>query len=327
MLICRACGKDASLYMKSWRRKNGKIDRRCSYCGSKLKPIEDVSSHLNKYLSVDNCVKSKKYCDDKSYKKILFLSDLHCGAKSGLTPPEYFVNNYDRKWREIQEESWEFFSETINNIGYVDAVVVNGDAIDGKGSKSGGTELITTDLFKQVDITKRCLEEVVSNKYYFTYGTRYHVGSNGDDFEVLLADKFDSTINSHLWLDVNCCVFDIKHKISGTSVLPSRPSGLIKEFQWNREWVSIHGEPKGDVFIRGHVHSLISVTDHNNFLGMTLPALQVADTKFGSRECSGTVNFGFVLFEVPNNYKTINDLKYTVYQKNLESTRSKSFTL
>ena len=257
----------------------------------------------------------------------MLLGDLHCGAKSGLTPPEYWVNPYDKRWRSIQEESWNFYSDTMNKIGYVDAVVVNGDSIDGKGTKSGGTELITTDLFEQVKIATRCLEEIDSNNYYFTYGTNYHISNNGDDFEVCLADNFNAVIKNHLWLDINGCVFDIKHKIGGSSVLSSRVSNLIKEFQWNREWVNINGAPKSDVFIRSHVHYHMSVKDPNSFLGMTLPALQSPNTKFGARECMGTVHFGCVLFEIPKDFKDVDDLKFTVYKKHLESVKSKSIKL
>lgn len=72
MLICRDCGKDASLYMKSWRRndRKGKVDYRCSFCGSKFKPVEDEQDYHTEYI--------QKY-DNRTteYKNILVIGDLH----------------------------------------------------------------------------------------------------------------------------------------------------------------------------------------------------------------------------------------------------------
>ena len=329
MLVCPVCNNNWIDNGNQWVRDNGKCDYRCSNCGSKRKPVEIVLGSSN-FVTVDN--PEKVICNAlpelkkkvKKIKKVLFIGDTHCGHKSGLTPPEWFVNPHNKKRYAIQKESWEWFSETINKIGPVDACVCNGDMIDGKGKRSGGSELITSDLFKQVKIAKRCLESIDTDTFYFTYGTDYHVGNDGDDFELSLAEEFYAPIKDHLWLDVNGCVFDIKHKISGSSVLQSRVGALIKEYLWNREWNNINGAPKADVFIRSHVHYHMSVKDPNSFLGMTLPALQVADTKFGGRQCSGTVHYGMVLFEVPWDYTDVDDLKFTVYKKHLKSTESKS---
>ena len=260
-------------------------------------------------------------------KKLLIISDLHCGHKSGLTPPEWFCNESNKNRRRIQEESWSWFKETVNEIGFVDVVVSNGDNIDGKGFKSGGTELITSDLFKQIKITERCIDEIDFNKIFFTYGTTYHVSSNGDDFEISLADKFNTVIKDHLWLDINGCVFDFKHKVSSSSVFSGRATALLKEVLWNREWAATGESPKADVFIRSHVHYHTSVTDNNKYLAMSTPALQVADTKFGGRECSGVVDFGVILIEIPGDFKNVNDLNVKVHTKNLESIESKSIII
>ena len=45
----------------------------------------------------------------------------------------------------------------LKEVGPVDILVVNGDAIDGHGKKSNGSELLTTDLLQQVDIAVECL--------------------------------------------------------------------------------------------------------------------------------------------------------------------------
>ena len=227
----------------------------------------------------------------------------------------------------MEKECWEFYATTIESIGHVDVVVLNGDAIDGKGTRSGGSELITNDLFQQVKIAKKCIEEISYDKFYMTYGTPYHVSSEGNDFEINLAESLNGVVKDHLWLDVNGCVFDIKHKIGGSSILASRVGALVKEYQWNNEWYKINGAPKANIFIRSHVHYHMSVCDPSIFLGMTTPALQAADTKFGGRQCSGTVHFGMILFEVEEDYNSIDDVSFKVYKKHLKSTQSKSIII
>jgi hypothetical protein len=264
---------------------------------------------------------------DDNNKRILIISDLHCGHKAGLTPPEFWVNEHDAATNRLERECWEFYSNTLKQIGDVDVVVLNGDAIDGKGKRSGGSELLTTDLFIQSKIVRRCVEEINFNKFFMTYGTPYHVSSDGDDFEISIAEYFGGVIKDHLWLDVNGCVIDFKHKISGSSVLSSRVSALIKEYQWNREWSKINGAPEADVFIRSHVHYHMSVKDPNTFFGATTPALQAPDTKYGGRQCSGTVHFVMMLLEVPCNYHNVDDITIKIYKKQLTSTKSKSIII
>lgn len=342
MLICPKCEVSWLKYGNQWYRENGKCDYRCGNCGSKRKPVEDndyiileEDSERSTDEIIDSCFRRQEViCNalpelkkNKGIKRFIFIGDIHAGHKSGLTPPEYYVNPYNEKRYSIQKESWEWYANTLSEIGPVDGCVGNGDLIDGKGKRSGGTEQITSDLFKQVKIAKRCLDEVQTDNYFFTYGTPYHGSNDGDDFELSLAEEFNAPIKDHMWLDINGCVFDIKHKIGGSSILASRVNALIKEYQWNNEWYKINGAPQADVFVRSHVHYCDAVTDFSNFYGMTLPALQVADTKYGGRQCSGTVDFGFVLFEIPEDYSTITDVKVTVYKKQLESTRSRSIKL
>lgn len=363
-LVCSNCHSNWDYFGKSWKRKKGKWDYRCGNCGSKLKPTA-TESNTNIWfnesadilsIAIKNLQKGINYgeffrreaeaddwfnknsdtsvkkilskCLDVKYRKILVLADLHCGCKSGLTPPEWFCNESNKKRREVQEELWNWFLNTLNKeIGYVDAVVVNGDAIDGRGVRSGGTELMTSDLFKQVKIAERCLKEVQADKYYFIQGTDYHVSNDGNDFEILLADKFNGIIKDHLWLNVNGCTFDFKHKVASSSVFQGRVTPLLKEIQWNREWSKDGSAPRADILVRSHVHYHNMVTDNESYIAMTTPALQVADTKFGGRQCSGTVDLGMVLFEVPENYTSVCDVTVSVFKKNLDSMKSKSINI
>lgn len=180
-------------------------------------------------------------------------------------------------------------------------VVVNGDAIDGKGFRSGGSELITTDRQEQTNIAIECIDQAVggSAKVLMTYGTGYHTG-NEEDWEGLIAKHFDAKIGSHEWVTAEGVTFDFKHHIGSSQVPHGRSTSLNREGLWSHLWAESAATPKSDILIRSHVHyhSYCGDLTFSPGLRMTTPALQAAGTKFGARRCSGTVDFGFLLFDV-----------------------------
>jgi len=234
-------------------------------------------------------------------KKIIALGDLHCGHMVGLTHPDYQLSKTSgdkriAKTALAQSEMWDFYESTIKEIGPVDLLIVNGDAIDGDGVKSGGTELITTDRMEQVDMAYAALSIIDAKKVHVSYGTGYHTG-NQEDFENILADKLDASIRSHEWIDVNGTIFDVRHHVGSSSVPTSRHNAIAREHLWNQLWSDRGKQPRGDIVLRSHVHYHYHGGD-GYFLGMTLPALQGMGSKFGSRRCTGTVDFGLVEFTV-----------------------------
>lgn len=85
--------------------------------------------------------------------RLVIISDLHCGHRAGLTPPGWQtpLEAPDRlaAYARQQRVMWSWYAATIAALQPIDVLVANGDAIDGRGSRSGGTELITTDLSAQ----------------------------------------------------------------------------------------------------------------------------------------------------------------------------------
>lgn len=92
-----------------WVRDNGKADFRCSFCKTKRKPVE-LDLLYKEYKNAGECLIANTIEGTRSYedlppqkkrikkiKKILFIGDTHCGHKSGLTPPEWFVNPHNKK--------------------------------------------------------------------------------------------------------------------------------------------------------------------------------------------------------------------------------------
>ena len=96
----------------------------------------------------------------------LLCGDFHCGHLVGLTPPEYqhkYVQNSTtkrNKWYMIAEELWASFDSILKSLPPLDFVVLNGDLIEGKGIRSGGTELITSSMEEQSNMAVKIIQHI-----------------------------------------------------------------------------------------------------------------------------------------------------------------------
>jgi len=239
----------------------------------------------------------------KKAARVLVISDLHCGHKVGLCHPDfspvYRKRDKSKDWRQSQQRGmlWKKFSSAVNDLKPIDVIIVNGDAVDGKGVKSGGTELITTDRSEQADNAQACIEEAGAKEVYMSFGTPYHTGVD-EDWEREVAQRVNAVkIGGHDWVEVNGVVFDYRHFVSRSSIPHGRYTPLAKERLWAALWAE-HGEyPKGDILLRSHVH-YYAFCGGFGWKAYITPALQAAGTKFGVRRATGTVDWGFLAFDV-----------------------------
>lgn len=240
-------------------------------------------------------------------KRMLVIADLHCGHQVGLTPPRWHmsVGSVDKttkreKYRAIQEESWNWYAKEVKTHGPYDVVVVNGDAIDGRGERSGGTELLVTDREEQCDMAVQCIKHAMGRKtkVVMTYGTAYHTGAD-EDWENDIARRVGAKIGSHEWVKCEGVVFDFKHHVGSGGVPHTRAAAVTREALWSQLWADRALTPKADVLIRSHVHYFCGSFDMGvkPHWRMTTPALQAMGTKYGSRRCSGIVDYGFLVFD------------------------------
>lgn len=202
------------------------------------------------------------------------------------------------------------FNSILESLPQLHFLVINGDMVEGKSPRSGGTELITADMVEQCDMATKIIEHIRTFGHKdmhitATFGTDYHTATQGDDWEQVVKDKAQiDKIGSHEWLDVNGLIFDIKHHIGSSATPYGRHTAISKEALWNELWSLTKQQPRADVIIRSHVH-YFQHCGTSKKLAMTLPALQGMGSKFGARKCSGLVDWGAVLFEVEdkNNYE------------------------
>jgi len=229
-------------------------------------------------------------------KRLVIESDYHSGHWAGLTPPDWFQGG---KKGEHQKELWEFRQSVLKEIGKIDFLVVNGDAIDGKGTRSGGSELATSDRAEQCEMAAVCIDATSASEVGIIYGTPYHTGQD-EDWEKVLASKCKTPVgfvSGQEFLDYQGVIFDIKHKVGGSTIPHGRHTAVAKEKLWNMIWAEREGQPKCDVIIRSHVH-YFAYCGGPDWLAMTTPAWQGHGSKYGVRQCSGTIDIGLLVFEI-----------------------------
>ena len=232
----------------------------------------------------------------KTGKVVMICSDYHCGHVSGLTPPKW--RPYTPAWESFYaqwDEVWQEYKRWCDKIS-PDILIDVGDALDGKGFRSGGSEQIATTYKTQAEMAADCIMETNAKQIIMVYGTPYHTGQD-EDFEDMIVDRLpgcEVKIGGHEFPKINGVQFDIKHKIGSSSIPHGRTTAINKSKLWNLLWnCKKNGQPNAQVILRGHVH-YHAYTGGEGWLGMTCPALQGWGSKFGVRQCEGIVDTGIV---------------------------------
>jgi hypothetical protein len=228
---------------------------------------------------------------------------MHSGHVVGLTPPSWHdvpsktASKARIKLAEFRQRTFSEYYNIVKSLQPIDVLLVNADCIDGRGEKSGQTELITSNRDRQCDMAIELIKLVKAKQTVMTYGTGYHCGSI-EDYEDQIAKEVKATkIGGHEWVEVNGVVFDLKHKVGASSVPHGRMTSIARENLWNILWSERKESPRSNVIVRSHVH-YHNYCGGDNWLALTTPALQGPGSKYGTRQCSGTVDFGVVHFDV-----------------------------
>lgn len=229
------------------------------------------------------------------------MGDPHCAHLVGLTPPRWQWNprKGDARHRRIarlQAECWDFYKHTIRKLKPIDIAFVNGDCLDGRGEKSGSLELITVNRLEQCKMAIACIKLTGAKQVVISMGTPYHTGQL-ECWEDHIADKLGAQIGAHVFPEVNGLIFDMKHHIGGSSVPHGRTTAISRDHVWNLLIAERKKQPRAAITLRSHVH-FHAFAGGADWLGMTLPSLQAAGTKFGALRCSGDIDFGLVHFDV-----------------------------
>jgi len=229
-------------------------------------------------------------------KRLVIVSDLHCGHQMGLTPPK-FRERINKDKRDMSKKLWDFIAKEVDAIRPIDILLCNGDALNGKSGGFWGDGTFTKDRFQQVNIAEEALRFFDAKDYLFTYGTPCHVGDEAEDWEEPIAARFKGSIRAQQEFQINKTVFHAKHYIQGSGIPHGRFTGIARERLWGTLWAEYGERKKAHVTIRSHVHSY-SLCRGFGWTGFTTPALEAWDTKHGQRNLSGTSDFGFLSMDI-----------------------------
>lgn len=236
-------------------------------------------------------------------KKIGVFADFHTGHRVGLTNPEavaFEIKSNPKQTRQ-REMLWSWFAENIKKYQPFDYAFFPGDLIEGKGERSGGTELITADREEQCQIAASAIRFISAKKNYITFGTPYHSGVQ-EDWETYIAKLVDARIENEGHYDINGLIVAMKHHIGNTSSPVSAVTAMTRAQINQSLWAAHDQQPHANLIIRAHIHRCYNIGfPPLNFQGWTCPALQGLGSKYGVRQCDGLpVTFGFLIIEVEN---------------------------
>ena len=244
-------------------------------------------------------------------KRVLVVSDLHVGSIYGLLPPGFVTS----EGREInlnsgQKYLWQCWEHASKTIGSVDAMVINGDAIDGLQQAQTGSELclpLLEDQSEAAYVTLDMMQRAVGLPRLFTIqGTEYHDSKAGREMEVISqrlgAEKYSGIgvgryCKEALDLEIGGAILNFSH---GTSVA----SGLYRATPPDREavWSALAGKqgkaPKADVVCRSHAHIFVHV-EHPSKHALICPCWQL-QTRFMRRHSIYRMlpDIGYVVIEI-----------------------------
>ena|SRR3990167_6337097 len=230
-------------------------------------------------------------------KRVLVVSDFHCGHEVGLTPPKWNpASGIDDKTA-YRSYMWQQFFKTVRSLQPIDILIANGDLIDGRGERSGSEELIVLDRILQAQMAVATLRVCDADKIFVTRGTDYHVGHEESWEDLVASDLKAERVGDILNIDINGLMVNARHHIGGSQTPLGRTTPLAREAVWNALWSVRQGFPQADVMIRSHVH-YHAFTGGPGWLAMTTPGLQGYGTRFGERRMSGLIDFGLIYFDI-----------------------------
>jgi hypothetical protein len=228
---------------------------------------------------------------------VVIVADLHCGSRAGLT------SEPQNRTQEILLEKWE---ENIDAWGRPDILIVNGDAVEGKGKPN--PTLTQHDGILQAQDSFKLLKMWDAKTYLFSYGTNFHTANKGggEDWEYLICSLMNewkpgcAQIRDY-WgqIEVGKTVLYAKHKVDRSSVPHGKATPVLREAYWG-QILSMTGETekKADIYIFSHVHYFLKIEDD---LAATIitPAWQARGSKYGNRKCSATnISLGSVRLRI-----------------------------
>jgi hypothetical protein len=220
------------------------------------------------------------FCPGKGQKTVVCISDLHVGSRLAICPPNLSMRQGGvYRPTEAQAALYQQWAKLAADWRGADALVCCGDAIDGQGPKTRGTEQWSTDLEDQLYAAAALIQMFRAKRVYLINGTGYHVDAGGRPLESLLGEIIGAErigtqgarSAEELFLSAGGKTLHFAHHISiGTGWYKTTPLARELVFALLNE----SSKHRVDIVIRGHVHYFVGV-EFTRQRGYILPCWQL----------------------------------------------------
>lgn len=249
--------------------------------------------------------------------KIVAVSDMHVGSLVGLADPaETPTKDAAAPVREALFECWK--ESAAGEWHAPDALIVNGDAIDGPNRKNGGCGTWTNDFLEQCEHAADLIRMWDAKRIYVIRGSGYHVSPANSGLQVeeymarrLNAEEYpgqDRVKPGHRdrsgwswYLHFDGVTFHASHKIAVSRVFHYQSTPTARQMlqaKLNDAMRHLGPEMKTRVVLRGHAHYFNHV-EYSGSDGYVLPCWKGQD-EFGlsNGPLDISPDIGFVGFKV-----------------------------
>jgi len=196
--------------------------------------------------------------------RVLVISDLHVGSRYAIMP-QHWKGFTAMKHQRFLLRKWK---EMIRKVGHVDAVVVNGDAVDGKQKGSQGKGLWTSDVDEQIDAAVDLVRMIDFDRIHVTYGSIYHTEENLNADRVFARRIGATSHGDEIHGKMENGVVHFSHQITvSSSAWQYRTTPLAKELV--AAVLNDDVFPKYRVIVRSHAHYFCYAGFSKNFAIVT----------------------------------------------------------
>lgn len=185
--------------------------------------------------------------------RLLVISDTHCGNIAGLTPPEW----HRKDLVDVQKPFWDFYTEACEMIGPVDALVFNGDAIDGPGYKDT-TSLLTSDVGMQAKMAAKVAMVPDAKAVFVVRGTGFHTEGHMS-YEDIVAAELGVEAEDEARIEAYGRKMHFRHVVGRSDTPYGQYTQAAKEIINEMLQADFEDYPKADILGRAHVHYSVKI--------------------------------------------------------------------
>lgn len=221
----------------------------------------------------------------------VLVGDIHANSIHALMPPSFMLDSGNiilyNKYQQWLWDKWQSFWFTVYNQYEVEAILLNGDLVQGIHVNRDG-EIILLKKNEQHRLALAVLEPMLYDKgerrqmpLFVTRGTGYHDGIMGQDGEALaremkaVQDPHTHSYSKYRWkIQWRGKILKATHHIQTANVYPLTP--LFRALNEEKQRAVDRKTRMPDAIIRSHVHQCNVVEDSAGHLAMVLPAWQLS---------------------------------------------------